>query len=137
MAIAMECINIIVPKAVIAAKYPGGVAQYQKDGGPTFLEDDYLTRGGTMNWYDAETVIRDLEKLGIQYLDGNGKAVEIVVVDMIKGPLTPCDWIEFDCGKDGPRCWLRGTEPGNLSKPDRPDDQDNTIVAIRGPMSFG
>lgn len=130
MAIAMEFFNVVVPKALIAAKYPGGVVQYQKDGGATFLEDEYLTRGGAMNWFDVEMIIRHLEQFGFRYLDENGKAVDIVVVDMFRGPMTRCDWIDFDIGKDGPRCWLRGTPPGDLAKPNRPDDYKDTIVAF-------
>jgi hypothetical protein len=136
MAIAMEYINIVVPKAVIAAKYPGGVAQCQKEYGPSFLEDEYLTRGGAMIWFDGQRIIRHLEQFGIRYLDENGKSVEIVVVDMIKGPTTPCDWVEFDSGKDGPRCWLRGTPPGELSKPNRPEDYRDTIVAFGKDETF-
>jgi hypothetical protein len=130
MAIAMEFFNIIVPKALIGAKYPGGVAQYEKDGGPTFLEDEYLTRGGAMNWFDVEMIIRQLEKFGFRHLDESGKSVDIVVVDMLRGPMTPCDWIEFDSGIDGPRCWLRGTAAGNLSKPNRPDIEKDRHFAF-------
>jgi hypothetical protein len=128
MAIAMEFFNIIVPKDVIVAKYPGGLAQYRKDGGPTFLEDEYLTRGGAMNWFDVEMIIRQLAKFGIRYLDESGKSLDIVVVDMINGPRTPCDWIDFDNADEGPRCWLRGTVPGKLSKLNRPDNYRDTIM---------
>jgi hypothetical protein len=131
MAIAMECFNIIVPKAVIADRFPGGLVQYEKEGGLTYLADEYLTRGGAMNWYDVETIIQHLAQFGIRYLDHAGQSVDIVVVDMFRGPMTPCDWIEFDSGDQGPRCWLRGTNPGNLVKPNRPADQEGTIVAFR------
>jgi hypothetical protein len=131
MAIAMEFFNIIIPKTVIAANYPGGVDRCMKDGGPGTLEDEYLIRGGAMSWYDMERIIRYFEQFGIRYLDERGKAVDMVVVDMLRGPMTPCDWIEFDSGKDGPRCWLHGTPPGALSKPNRPADYNDTIVVFR------
>ena len=131
MAIAMEFYNIVIPKAVIAANYPGGIDQYKKDCGPAFLEDEYLTRGGAMNMFDVDHGIRHLQQFGIRYLDEQGKSVDIVVVDMQKGPMTPCDWIEFDDGMDRPRCWLRGTPPGPLSKPDRPDDYQDTIIKFQ------
>src|SRR5437868_6345137 len=86
MAIAMEGFNTIVRKAVIAKRYPGGVAQFQKDCGPSFIEDEYLTRGGAMSWSDVERGILHLEKFGMRYLDESGNAVDIVVVDMISGP---------------------------------------------------
>jgi hypothetical protein len=130
MAIAMEFFNIIVPKAAIVAKYPGGIAQYRKDGGLTLLEDEYLTRGGAMNWYDVEMIVRQLESLGLRHLDENGKAVDIVVVDMLRGPTSPCDWVDFDNAVDGPRCWLHGTEPGKLSKPNRPDIEKDRHFAF-------
>jgi hypothetical protein len=128
MAIAMECFNVIVRKPVITAKYPGGISQCRKDAGPGFLEDEYLIRGGAMSWHDVEMIIRHFEQYGVRYLDDNGKAVDIVVVDMLRGPMAPCDWIEFDSGKEGPRCWLRGTPPGPLSKPDRPSDNMDTMI---------
>jgi hypothetical protein len=130
MAIAMECFNTIVRKSVIAEKYPGGLAQCKEDCGATFIEDEYLIRGGAMNWFDVERGIRHFEKFGIRYLDENGRAVDIVVVDMIRGPTTPCDWIEFDTGVEGPRCWLRGTSPGALSKPNRPNPEDDVFFAF-------
>src|SRR6266568_5016139 len=130
MAIAMEFFNIIVPKSVITAKYPGGIAQCKKDGGPGILEDEHLIRGGAMNWSDVEMIIRHLERCGMRHLDENGRSVDIVVVDMIRGPLTPCNWIEFDSCKGAPRCWLRNTAPGELVKPDRPDDYKDIIVGF-------
>jgi hypothetical protein len=132
MAIAMECYNIVVRKAVVADKYPGGLAQFKEDCGATFIEDEYLTRGGAMNWFDVEQGIRHFEKFGIRYLDEFGKAVDIVVVDMLRGPTTPCDWIEFENGIEGPRCWLRGTSPGALSKPNRPNPDNDVFFAYYG-----
>ena len=134
MAIAMEFYNVIVPKSVILSKYPGGVEQYKKDARRAFLEDQYLTRTGAMNWHDVEYIIHHLEDRGIRYLDENGKPVEIIVVCMIRGPLTPCDWIDFDNGELGPRCWLRGTEPGELSKPEQPAKPEE-IVIIQGDLT--
>jgi hypothetical protein len=120
MAIALEFYSVVIPKATVAAKYPGGLAQCKEDFGPTFLMDEHLIRGGAMNWYDVEMGIRQLESRGLRYLDNDGRAVDIVVVDMIRGPMTPCDWIDFDNGPEGPRCWLRGFPPGALSKLARP-----------------
>ncbi len=130
MAIAMEFFNVVVAKKVVAAKYPGGIAQYIIDCGPTMLEDEYLIRRGAMGWFDVQLIISSLENVGFRFLDEIGKAVDIVVVDMIKGPMTPCDWLEFDSGKDGPRCWLRGAAPGDLSKSNRRGAEDQTIIAF-------
>lgn len=34
-------------------------------------------------------------ELGLTHLDEDEKAVDFVVVDMLKGPLSGCDWIRF------------------------------------------
>lgn len=36
-----------------------------------------------------------IKDLGLTHLDENEKAVDFVVVDMMKGPLSDCDWIRF------------------------------------------
>jgi hypothetical protein len=134
MAIAMECVNVVVSKAVIKAKYVGGLPQYKTDRpNQTFLEDDNLTRVGFMSWPDAMTWIACLEASCLQFKDDNDKALDIAVIDLIKGPTIECDWIEFDSGELGPRCWLTGTQPGPLVKPNRPPGAENpTFVVFRG-----
>ena len=49
-----------------------------------------------MEQISANNYIHYLTKdLELTYLDENEKAVDFVVVDMLKGPTTSCDWIRF------------------------------------------
>jgi uncharacterized protein (DUF1810 family) len=86
---------------------------------------------------DTANFIQCLESCGLRFLDDEHNAIDIVVVDMLGGPTTRCDWITFDSAKDGPRCWLRGTNPGRLSKPYHEDDMDQNKTPKQKTFSFG
>ena len=58
--------------------------------------DNELVRVGFMSPVDAEAYIKTLSTYGLEFLV-DGKARDLAVVDQLKGPLAPCDWIE--CGR--------------------------------------
>jgi hypothetical protein len=43
---------------------------------------------------DTGNFVKQLEQLGFVHLS-NGSAADVVVVDQLKGPLSPCSWVEF------------------------------------------
>ena len=77
MSIPIEFMNIIIPIAVIEAKYPGGWAQCQIDlqvneaGSPRW-SDGELFRDGAMNHWDMNAIIGFWEELGLVGEFGRG-----------------------------------------------------------------
>jgi len=137
MAIVLECINVIVRKTTLEAKYPGGLAQYTVDcPNMTFREDEHLTRVGFMDGDEAHDFAKSLENNGLVYkrtLIPNEKIdilklllrkqfshqyVDIAIVDMLGGISAgmKCDWLAVRrySGKPGrageAACWLKGTK---------------------------
>ena len=60
----------------------------------TLCADDELVRVGFMSPQDTEAFVQRLEELGLAYLR-DGAAVDLVVVDQQRGPMAPCDWLDF------------------------------------------
>lgn len=118
MSVLAEAISVIVPRAVLDAKYPGGLAAYHADcPNETFCTDEHLTRVGFMSPVDVEAYVRRLQSHGFVYLRG-GKAVDLCVVDQHRGPTTPCDWIEGGKHADGyTAVWLAGADPSTMYAP--------------------
>ena len=76
----------------------------------TLCNDGELARVGFMNPTDVRKYIEELEELGLTYLDDDGKAVDLVVCDQLRGPLVDCDWLQFmrsdfEGGKVGMAWW--------------------------------
>jgi hypothetical protein len=111
VAILLECCNVIVSKAVVAARYPGGVSGYRADcPNGTYTEDEHLTRVSFMGWQGVEAfVARLVAAAGLV-------AADVAVVDTAGGPIGECDWLEWTCDGLGSRCWLRGTPEGALCR---------------------
>ena len=71
MAVALECINFIVPFSVIRKKYPGGLVQCLLDhrgavgSGPIWF-DEHLFRDGAMNDLDIMLILSRWERLGVR-----------------------------------------------------------------------
>ena len=117
MAIALECINFIVPFSVIRKKYPGGLVQCLLDyrgfvgSGPIWF-DEHLFRDGAMNDLDIMLILSRWERYGVQpVVKRRGKKVwKDCCIPSLGGSSTPCDWIEYSDQKG--IVWLKGTEPG-------------------------
>ena len=85
MAVLIEGISVVVRRDVIEQKYPGGIAQYEKDCPTgTFCADPNLTAIRFMIPKDVQPFIQSLERHGIKLLNGNEFA-EIAIVDMLSG----------------------------------------------------
>lgn len=101
MAVLAEAISVVVRRDRINESYPGGWDQYVKDcPNQTLCGDAHLARIGFMVPIDVRRFIDRLEERGLTFRDPQGNALDIVVVDQLQGPTTPCDWIEtgiFTC----------------------------------------
>jgi len=77
----------------------------------TFCADDDLVRVGFMSPADVEAFIRRLEKDGLTFIR-NQQAIDIAVVDQMRGPTIQAEWLEFShltMGTKGNKvaaCWL-------------------------------
>ena len=95
MAVLAEAISVIIKMQSIIHKFPGGWEEFTSYvPNKTLCADGEIIRVGFMDSSDAEDYIKFLETNGLIYIDNN-QALDIVVVDQIKGPLLDCHWIEF------------------------------------------
>ena len=122
MAVALEFIDFIVPRAVIEEKYPGGWDKCLKDHayalGRRVWHDEHLFRDGAMNPRDIQILVEEWIDLGFEAfvdVDGQKHWKDCCVVEhMFGGPTLPCDWIEID-----PKgfAWQKGVAPGEVVGP--------------------
>ena len=112
MAVLVEAISVIVRRDAIAARFSGGWRQFLAivpNG--TLCFDKDLARVGFMSPPDVEAFVRHLEKGGLTFAR-DGQAVDIAVVDQMRGPTMPAQWLEFSrLSLDGTEnkvaaCWL-------------------------------
>ena len=120
MAVALECIDFIVPIDTIRRKYPGGWEKCLEDhreliGGRVWY-DDYLFRDGGMAPWVIGEFVDHWNAMGFEtYALENGQRVwrdACVVESLLAGPTCPCDWIEMDWERRA--AYLAGTEPGEV-----------------------
>lgn len=119
MAVALEFINIVVPIAIIDAKYPGGWDAYRKEWevflGLSTWHDETLLREGAMSPHDIESMIRCWEEHGLtpyKEVEGVKHWQDICVLDSFSGPTLPCDWIEWDNSKN--IAWHKNGDKENI-----------------------
>lgn len=60
----------------------------------TLCADDHLVRVGFMQSADVEAFVNTLGAHGIHYLSDD-TVVDLVVVDQQRGPMVPCEWLQF------------------------------------------
>jgi hypothetical protein len=124
MPVLLEFISVVVRREAIDRLTPGGLREFIRHhaNGPTTCADDELVRVGFMSPEDAKAFCDELTGVGMRFLE-DGKACDMVVIDRLIGPTTPCDWIEFSTkGSTGDRrkvCsgWLKGSKWTMLSVP--------------------
>lgn len=112
MAVLVEAISVIVRRDSIDKRFHGGWREFENVvPSSTLCSDDELARAGFMSPPDVEAFVRLLEKGGLTFVR-NGQAVDIAVVDQMRGPTMPAEWLEFahlSLGETGNRvaaCWL-------------------------------
>lgn len=100
MSVYLEFINLIVPIEIIEQHYPGGFAKFKQDNksylGGRIWFDEYIVRDGAMNPIDMEFLAKSWKQLGLSGIaenDGNKFWKDMCIVDTLKGPTLPCDWL--------------------------------------------
>lgn len=101
MAVALECINLIIPIALIEKKHPGGWQAYldEHPGLPSEWYDQHLLRLGAMNSLDIQLLVDAWKEKGFKpfkTINGIKHWQDMCVVDTFSGPTLPCAWLEFD-----------------------------------------
>lgn len=95
MAVLVEAISVILrADAVLRVFNDDWEAFMALVPNDTLCADGELVRVGFMTPDDTEAWIAGLERRGLVYLR-EGRAVDLVVVDQLRGPVAPCDWLEF------------------------------------------
>ena len=112
MAVLVEAISVIVRRDAIDRQFQGGWHEFENVvPNSTLYADDELGRVGFMSPPDVETFVRYLEEGGLTFVK-NGQALDIAVVDQMRGPTMPADWLEFahipfgETGNKVAACWL-------------------------------
>ena len=122
MAVLIEAISVVVRVAALDQQFFGGWDAFKElIPSGTSCVDGQLIRLGFMAPGDAETFVEALGRHGLTYLR-DGKAIDLVIVDQLRGPTTPCDWIEFGTvtirGSTVAACRSTGDETQMLYTPD-------------------
>lgn len=122
MAVALECINIIVPIWVIQRRYLGGWNQYRRDNeqiiGGRIWYDDHLVRDGALNTFDIEMLLAQLKQAGVKlHKRQRGELLwnECCVVSTLGGPTLACDWLKMS--NDGSSVHLKDQPAGRIVGP--------------------
>lgn len=93
MAVLIEAINIVVNNNSLIKDRNIEEQFLRNVPSQTYCSDGLLHRIGFMDQISANNYIHYLTNdLGLTYLDDDGKAVDFVLVDMMRGPLSECDW---------------------------------------------
>ncbi|MFW2073059.1 hypothetical protein ACG9Y7_06395 [Acinetobacter gerneri] len=94
MAVIIECISVVIRNKSIIEKYEGGNKSFSETlQGKIWVSDGEVVCVRFMTPIDAKAYVDILEEKGLIFKDGNGKAIDIAVVDQIEGLLSDCDWI--------------------------------------------
>lgn len=96
MAVLVEAISIVIKLESIETKYAGGWPGLKKNcPNKTLCADECIARMGFMTPDDVEDAVKSLQSQDLIYQDHEGRAVDLIVIDQLRGPTIPCDWIEF------------------------------------------
>ncbi|MBE7459613.1 MAG: hypothetical protein HS112_03705 [Zoogloeaceae bacterium] len=127
MPIAIISRAVIVPVQVLERKWPGGESAYRAAApNQTYRSDGHLAAIEFMTPGDVEFWIEGkLKPAGLRF-PPHGRERDVVVVDAVEGPTTPCEWLELtrqpkwsearlkgapETALTGPRHWSPENEP--------------------------
>jgi hypothetical protein len=108
MAVEIEFANVIIRKAALMAKYPGGLDAFAASDLPNYNEDLHLVRIGFMSTGEALDLADDLRERGLIFDDT--KDSEVAIVQHESCPA----WLATGQVGNSSGCWLAGTDPGPL-----------------------
>ncbi len=110
MSITIQCYTVVIRIDAIKKKYLGGIEAFEKEN-RSWMDED-LAGVAFMSISDAEEFIDTLVSKGFEYIV-NGTCADITIVDMFRGRLLRCEWIETsvenppDKATVKPTCWLK------------------------------
>lgn len=123
MAVLVEAISVIVRRPAIAERFKGGWPAFQRAiPNATGCYDDDLARVGFMSPAEVEAFVSVLEAGGLIFRR-DGQAVDIAVVDQLRGPSVPAPWLEvakvelFEPKLKVCACWLAGQKLDGIAMP--------------------
>ena len=123
MAVLIEGISVVIRAEVLLKKFPDGWDGFKKIvPNESLCADNEVVRVGFMTPQDVESFVKKLERNGLVFLK-DGQAVDLAVVDQIRGPTSRCDWLEFghvDIGENEPKvavCRLTGSKITEMVTP--------------------
>ncbi|WP_305806407.1 hypothetical protein [Stenotrophomonas sp. YIM B06876] len=102
MAVALECINLIIPVQRIAAVWPGGFNRFWREHGhlARLWHDGHLLRDGAMNPREVMAQLDWWQQQGLKVADdaaGGEQAPDVCLVDTVSGRVpVACAWLEVD-----------------------------------------
>jgi len=116
LAVALECINVIVRKAAVERRFPGGLDGFARHEliGVTLAEDDHLMRVGFMSGSDAFRFVTELEAAGLLYREEDDSSDVAVVVSGGDAP----PWLAVGDVNGSPACWASDHPAGELARPE-------------------
>lgn len=94
MAVLCEGISVIIRADRALDRFNSFEAFQRIVPNSTLSIDGELIRIGFMSPEDVKIFIDQLQSEGLSFLQ-DGHAIDIVVVDQLRGPTAPCDWLEF------------------------------------------
>lgn len=94
MAVLVEAMSLVVRMDAINEQYVGGLEAFIAGiHSATVCMDGELLRVGFLSLAEADANIHRLEAGGLQYLQ-DGAPRDMILVDQLRGPSAPCDWLE-------------------------------------------
>lgn len=95
MAVLVEAISVVVRRDAIVSRLRGGWTRFvDLVPNSTLCNDGQLARVGFMSPDDVESFVTNLERGGLTFVR-DGQAVDITVVDQMRGPTIPTEWLEY------------------------------------------
>ena len=112
MAVLIEGISVVVKRSAIDQLFAGGWEGFAAAvPNSTLCADAHLARVGFLSPQETEAFVQRLVSEGLTFAAG-GRCVDIAVVDQMRGPTMPVDWLEYaqlpfgnGAGKVA-ACWL-------------------------------
>lgn len=112
MAVLVEACSVIVRRNIIDVRFSGGWRRFQSIvPNSTLCSDGDLVSVGFMAIAEVETFVKRLEDGGLIFLK-KGEAIDIAIVDQMRGFFAPVRWLEFGrisddvTGIEVSACWI-------------------------------
>jgi hypothetical protein len=112
----IEAITVVVRVDAIAMHIAGGIGEFAcKAPNATYRCDGTLAAVGFMSPDDVGVFVSTLRDVGLRFVE-DGKCQDIAVVDQVRGPTVPCDWLMLATDPRGTRhAWLASGPRGDMA----------------------